>query len=81
MDELDTLISEHIDRALDELTLIELSIFRIGCYELKYHLETPYRVIINESIELAKDFGATESHKFINGVFDSLAKPLRPLET
>lgn len=78
--ELDTLISEFLDRPVDELDAIERAILHIGCYELKYHLEIPWRVVVNESIELAKLFGAEESHKYINGILDKVARELRATE-
>jgi N utilization substance protein B len=59
---------------------IERCILLLGACELKLHVETPYRVIINEAIELAKTFGGTDGHKFVNGVLDKLAAVLRPTE-
>jgi len=79
-DELDELIADLIDRPVAELDAIERAILHIGCYELKYHLEIPWRVVVNESIELAKLFGAEESHKYINGILDKVAKVLRSAE-
>jgi transcription antitermination protein NusB len=70
----------HIDRAWDEVSPIERCILLVGACELKLHPETPYRVIINEAIELAKTFGGTDGHKFVNGVLDKLAVLLRPAE-
>ncbi len=78
--ELDDAFSLYIDRAVDELDPIELSVLRIGTYELIHRIEVPYRVAINESVELAKRFGATESHKYVNGVLDKLAHKVRSLE-
>lgn len=78
--ELDALFEPHLDRAFTALDPVELSTLRIGTYELKYRLDVPYRVVINEGIELAKTFGASESHKYINGVLDRLAADLRQLE-
>jgi N utilization substance protein B len=83
-DNVDTLkldIAPHIDRAWDEVSPIERCILLLGACELKLHPETPYRVIINEAIELAKTFGGTDGHKFVNGVLDKLAAVLRPTET
>lgn len=73
----DCLLQPHLDRPFAELDLIELSILRIAVFELLYREEIPAKVIINEAIELAKGFGATESHKFVNGVLDKIAKQTR----
>lgn len=79
-EELDEIIENLIDRPVNELDSIERAILHIGCYELKYHIEIPWRVVVNESIELAKLFGAEESHKYINGILDKVAKALRTTE-
>lgn len=79
-DALDALFEPFLDRAFESLDPVELAALRIGTYELKYRLDVPYRVVINEGIELAKTFGASESHKYINGVLDQLAVSLRPHE-
>ncbi len=73
-------LSSHIDRPWHEVSPIERSILLLGACELKLHLETPYRVIINEAIELAKIYGGTDGHKFVNGVLDKLAAVLRTTE-
>ena len=73
-------LAPHIDRHWDEVSPIERCILLLGACELKLHGETPYRVIINEAIELAKTFGGTDGHKFVNGVLDKLAAVLRPAE-
>lgn len=75
------LLAPHIDRKWDEVSPIERGILLLGACELKSHPETPYRVVINEAIELAKTFGGTDGHKFVNGVLDKLAPELRPHET
>lgn len=77
---LDELISGHIDRPLKDLTPVELAILRLGTYELMHRLDVPYRVVINEGVELSKTFGANEAHKFVNGVLDKLARQLRKTE-
>ena len=77
---LDGLYQGYLDRALSDLDPIEKSILRLSAYELSQRLDIPYRVIINEALELAKTFGATDSHKYINGVLDKLAKQLRQTE-
>ncbi len=74
---LDDLVSPFLDRSLDELTPIELIILRIGAFELAERKDVPYRVIINEGVNLAKAFGATDGHKYVNGVLDKLARNLR----
>ncbi|MEP2619515.1 MAG: transcription antitermination factor NusB, partial [Marinomonas sp.] len=74
---LDGLFEELLDRPLAELDPIELAVMRIGAFELSERLDVPYRVAINESVELAKGFGATESHKYVNGILDKLAQRVR----
>ena len=69
-------ISPYIDRAFDELDPIEAAILRLAVYELRFELDVPYKVVINEAIEVAKVFGADESHKYINGVLDKIAPAL-----
>jgi len=69
-----------IDRPLSELSPIEHSILLIGAYELASHPEIPYRVVINEAVELAKSFGGIDGHKYVNGVLDKLATNLRAEE-
>ncbi len=73
-------LAPHVDRHWDEVSPIERCILLLGACELKLHPETPYRVIINEAIELAKTFGGTDGHKFVNGVLDKLASGLRAAE-
>ena len=76
-DELNALLAPHLDRPMAEITPIEQALLWIGIYELAHHPETPHKVIINEAIILAKQFGATDGHKYINGVLDKAAKLLR----
>jgi N utilization substance protein B len=73
-------LAPFIDRPWEEVSPIERSILLLGAAELKLHLETPYRVIMNEAIELAKTFGGTDGHKFVNGVLDKLTPVLRAAE-
>lgn len=73
-------IVPHVDRAWEEVSPVERGILLLGACELGHHPETPYRVIINEAIELAKTYGGTDGHKFVNGVLDKLAPQLRPDE-
>ena len=71
-------ISPALDRPQNELSPVELAILLAGTFEFVHMPETPYRVIINESVELAKTFGGTDGHKYVNGVLDKLAPRLRP---
>jgi len=80
-EELRASLDEYLDRPFGELSPIEANILCLGAFELLRHPQTPYRVIINEAIELAKSYGGTDGHKYINGVLDRLAVKLRPLET
>lgn len=73
-------LAPHIDRPWTEISPIERGILLLGACELKLHPETPYRVIINEGIELAKTYGGTDGHKFVNGILDKLAATLRATE-
>ena len=79
-DNLDTLLIPVLDRELKALDGVELATLRVGAYELRDHLEIPYRVVLDEAIELAKHFGGADSHKYINGVLDRLASTLREAE-
>lgn len=78
--ELDEILAPHLDRPLEQLDPVELAILRLGCFELVKRLDVPYKVVINEALELAKLFGAVESHKYINGVLDKLTFVYRPVE-
>ncbi len=71
--QLDQKISPLLDRSITQVDPIELAILRIGCYELTYCQDIPFKVVINESVELAKKFGAAQSHKYINSILDKLA--------
>ena len=70
----------HIDRPLAELSPVEHAILLIASYELVHHVEVPYKVVINEAVELAKSFGGTDGFKFVNGVLDKLALQVRAPE-
>jgi N utilization substance protein B len=70
-------VSAHIDRPFTELSPVEACILMLGAFEMINHPETPYRVIINEAIELTKSFGGTDGHKYINGVLDKVAGIVR----
>lgn len=78
--ELDAHMAPFLDRPVAELDPVELAILRIGICELAYHPEIPFRVVINEAVELAKVFGAEQSHRYINGVMDKVARGLRRSE-
>ena len=78
--DLDAILSRHVDRKTTELSPIEHAILMIGAYELKHCVDIPYRVAINEAVELAKSFGGTDGHKYVNGVLDRAAGDLRPTE-
>jgi N utilization substance protein B len=80
LDELDQGISVYIDRKLEELSPVEHAILRISSYELLFDQTIPYRVVINEAVELAKTFGGADGHKYINGVLDKVAASARPQE-
>ncbi len=67
----------HLDRPVHELSPVERSILAIGSWELVHRLDIPYRVVINEAVELAKSYGGTDGHKFINGVLDKLSATVR----
>ncbi len=79
-DEIDRLITPALDRDLAEVDPVESAILRVGVCELAYHPEIPCRVVINESVELAKLFGAEHGHKYVNSVLDKLARQLRKTE-
>lgn len=81
VDEIDQAISEYTDRAIDQIDPVERAILRISSYELIKRPEVPFRVAVNEGINLAKEFGATESHKFVNGLLDKIARKHRQAET
>jgi N utilization substance protein B len=73
-------IGPHLDRTVAELSPVEHSALLIGAFELTRHLEIPYRVVINEAVELAKTFGGTDGYKFVNGVLDKVALKVRSTE-
>ena len=73
-------LARHVDRKTSELSPIEHGVLMIGAYELRHCIDVPYRVAINEAVELAKSFGGTDGHKYVNGVLDKAAEDLRPEE-
>ena len=78
--DLDAALARHVDRKTTELSPVEHGVLLIGVYELKHCIDIPYRVAINEAVELAKAFGGTDGHKYVNGVLDKCGADLRPLE-
>ncbi|MEW6706167.1 MAG: transcription antitermination factor NusB [Pseudomonadota bacterium] len=78
--DLDAVLARHVDRKTTELSPIEHAVLMIGAYELKHCMDVPYKVAINEAVELAKSFGGTDGHKYVNGVLDKAAMDLRPAE-
>ena len=80
VDALHAQLVPHLDRRVDELSPVEHATLLVGAFELTRHLEIPYRVVINEAVELAKAFGGTDGYKFINGVLDKVAACARPAE-
>lgn len=77
---LDEILGLFLDRSIESVDPVERAILRLGTYELQNHLEVPYRVVINEGVELAKVFGAEQGHKYVNGVLDKIAHKLRSQE-
>jgi transcription antitermination protein NusB len=80
VDALHAQIVPHLDRRIEELSPVEHATLLVGCFELSHHLEIPYRVVINEAVELAKTFGGTDGYKYVNGVLDKVAARARAAE-
>lgn len=78
--DLDAAFEPFLDRKMEQLDPVERNVLRIGSYELIHHIEIPYKIILNEAVELAKDFGATDSYKYVNSILDELAKIVRQAE-
>lgn len=79
-EDLDAAFEPFLDRSIKMINPVELTVLRLATYELQTQIQIPYKVVMNEAIELSKRFGAHQAHKYINGVLDKLAKELRPLE-
>ena len=79
-DALRRLLAPYLDREVRGLSPVEHALLLLSAFELRDHADTPYKVVINEAIELAKSFGGTDGHKYVNGVLDKLAAELRPTE-
>ena len=73
-------LTPFVDRPLEQLDPVEAAILMVGVYELKYRVDIPYRVVINEGVDLCKRFGATDAHKYINAVLDRAAREIRAAE-
>jgi N utilization substance protein B len=78
--DLDARLSPYVDRPIRALSPVEHAVLLVGAYELVHCIETPYRVVINEAVELAKAYGGTDGHKYVNGVLDRLAAEVRAIE-
>jgi transcription antitermination protein NusB len=78
--DIDAVLARHVDRKTSQLSPIEHGVLMIGVYELTHCIDIPYKVAINEAVELAKSFGGTDGHKYVNGVLDKTAADLRPVE-
>jgi len=79
-EELDAALTPHLDREMDRVDPIERATLRIGAYELRHRIDVPYRVVINEAVEVAKRFGTDYGHTYVNGVLDKLAAEWRAAE-
>ena len=78
--ELEKVITPHLDRPFARLSPVERAILYIGAFELSAHPQTPFKVVLNEAVELGKSFGATDGYRFVNGVLEKVATALRPEE-
>ena len=80
LDSVDSAIVDYIERPMDRLDPVERSVLRVACAEFMCRPDTPYKVVVNEALEITKLFGADQGYKFVNGVVDKLAARLRPVE-
>ncbi len=80
LDAIDAALREFVDRSIASIDPVERAVLRIGAYELLFRPELPYRVVLNECINLAKEFGAAHGHKYINGILDRIAHKTRAVE-
>lgn len=80
MPDIDAMIRPCLDRDLEDLNPVELAVLRLAVYEFKYRLDVPYKVVINEALELAKSYGSDQGYKYINGVLDAVAENVRAVE-
>jgi transcription antitermination protein NusB len=79
-DEIAVALAPFVDRPLEQLDPVESGILMIGMFELQHRIDVPYRVVINEAVDLCKRFGATDAHKYINAVLDRAAREIRKAE-
>lgn len=77
---LDAALAEFLDRSIASVDLVERAVLRMGCYELLFRPETPYRVILNEAIKFAKEFGSVQGYRYVNGILDKVALRCRASE-
>ncbi len=78
--QIDAAITTHVSRPMQDIDPIELAVLRLATFELLFRVEIPHQVVINEALELAKTFGSQDSHRFVNGVLDKVARIARPIE-
>ncbi len=78
--DIDLMLKDLVDRPIDEIDPVERAILRIGVFELEHKPDIPYRVVLSESVQLAKQFGALDGHKYVNGVLDKVAQHCRNIE-
>lgn len=79
-DDIEALLAPHLDRPLADLSPVEFAVLLLGAFELSQQIDVPYKVVINEAVEIAKTFGGTDGHKYVNGVLDKLAPQVRAVE-
>lgn len=80
LDTIDKILTDYVDRPVDGIDPVERAILRLGVYELLHRPDLPYRVVLNEAINLAKSFGADGSHRYVNGILDKAAQAIRSVE-
>ena len=80
LDEIDNVLQDYVDRPINEIDPVERAILRIGTFELHHRLDIPYRVVLSESVQLAKQFGALDGHKYVNAVLDKIEQQSRRIE-
>jgi transcription antitermination protein NusB len=78
--EIDCALGEFLDRSIRDVDYVERAVLRIGCYELLFRPEVPYRVVLNEAIKYAKEFGSVQGYRYVNGILDRVARKTRAVE-